>query len=206
MEEILKYFPDLTTEQIAQFEKLDPLYRYWNEKINVISRKDIDNLYQHHILHSLAIAKFLTPCAGTTFMDLGTGGGFPGIPLAIIFPDCTFHMIDRIAKKIKVAQDIASEINLTNVTFQHGDVGECHTKFDYVVSRAVMQLPQLINLSRKNISRKNSNVLPSGLLCLKGGDLDNEIKGAGRHALQIPLSDYFTEPFFSTKELIYVEL
>lgn len=206
MEEILKYFPDLTAEQIAQFEKLGPLYRNWNEKINVISRKDIDNLYQHHILHSLSIAKFLTPYVGTTFMDLGTGGGFPGIPLAIMFPDCTFHMIDRIAKKIKVAQDIASEINLTNVTFQHGDVGECHSKFDYVVSRAVMQLPQLINLSRKNISRKNNNVLPSGLLCLKGGDLDNEIKGAGRHALQIPLSDYFTEPFFSTKELIYVEL
>ncbi len=206
MEEIIKYFPNLSADQIAQFEMLGPLYRDWNEKINVISRKDIDNLYQHHILHSLGIAKFLTPCNGTTFLDLGTGGGFPGIPLAIMFPECSFHLIDRIAKKIKVAQDIASAINLTNVTFQHGDVGECHTKFNYVVSRAVMQLPLLINLSRKNISRTNSNVLPSGLLCLKGGDLDNEIKCAGRHVLQIPLSDYFTEPFFTTKELIYVEL
>ncbi|MDE7411326.1 MAG: 16S rRNA (guanine(527)-N(7))-methyltransferase RsmG [Paramuribaculum sp.] len=206
MEHILRYFPNLTAKQISQFEMLGPLYNEWNEKINVISRKDIENLYPHHILHSLAIAKFITPIEGTDLLDLGTGGGFPGIPLAIIFPQCHFHLIDRIAKKIRVAETIAKEIHLDNVTFQHGDIGECHKKYDYVVSRAVMQLPQLISLSRKNISPKNRNVLPNGLLCLKGGDLQNEIQSAGRPVLQIPLSDYFTEPYFSTKELIYVEL
>lgn len=206
MEEILKYFPDLTERQIDQFSRLGSLYPEWNEKINVISRKDIDNLYTHHILHSLAIAKFITPVAGTSFLDLGTGGGFPGIPLAILWPECRFHLIDRIGKKIKVAQSIAEAIGLDNVTFQHGDSGECHGKFDYVVSRAVMQLDELVKLIRRNISTKNINRLPNGLICLKGGDLGGELGRVIQPLIDVPLSDYFPQEYFSTKDLIYVEL
>lgn len=207
MEEILKYFPDLTEKQIDQFSRLGTLYPEWNEKINVISRKDIDNLYPHHILHSLAIAKFITPVPGTCFLDLGTGGGFPGIPLAILWPECRFHLIDRIGKKIKVAQSIAEAIGLENVTFQHGDSGECHGKFDYVVSRAVMQLDELIKLIRRNISsKKNNNRLPNGLICLKGGDLSGELGRVSQPLIDVPLSDYFPQEYFSTKDLIYVEL
>lgn len=206
MEEILKYFPDLTEKQIDQFSRLGTLYPEWNEKINVISRKDIDNLYPHHILHSLAIAKFITPVHGTCFLDLGTGGGFPGIPLAILWPECRFHLIDRIGKKIKVAQSIAEAIGLENVTFQHGDSGECHGKFDYVVSRAVMQLDELIKLIRRNISSKNNNRLPNGLICLKGGDLSGELGRVSQPLIDVPLSDYFPQEYFSTKDLIYVEL
>lgn len=206
MDEIIKYFPWLTDQQKERFEAIGHLYREWNDKINVISRKDIDNLYEHHILHSLAIAKFITPVAGTTFLDMGTGGGFPGIPLAILFPDCQFHLIDRIGKKIKVAQSIADTIDLTNVTTQHGDIGECRNKYDYVVSRAVMRLDELVPLIRKNIKAKTPNAFPSGLLCLKGGDLEDEISKTRRPVVDVPLSDYFTEPFFETKHLIYVEL
>lgn len=206
MEEIIKYFPDLTIEQQQQFSALGQLYPEWNEKINVISRKDIDNLYIHHILHSLSIAKLITPVNGTTFLDLGTGGGFPGIPLAIFWPGCKFHLIDRIGKKIKVAQSIAEEIGLKNVTFQHGDSGECHQKFDYVVSRAVMRLDELIKLIRRNISSKSINKLPNGLICLKGGDLSAELGCIKHPYLDIPLSDYFPQEYFSTKDLIYVEL
>lgn len=206
MEEILKYFPDLTPRQIEQFEMLGPLYTEWNEKINVVSRKDIQNLYTHHILHSLAIAKFITPVNGTTVLDLGTGGGFPGIPLAIMWPGVKFHLIDRIGKKLRVASDVAAKTGLTNVTFQHGDIGECRDKFDYVVSRAVMRLDELLPLIRKNISHKGVNAFPNGLLCLKGGDLDDELKAAGRGSIVVPLSDYFTEEFFATKVLIYVDM
>lgn len=203
---IARYFPDLTEKQTRQFEMLGPLYREWNEKINVISRKDIDNLYEHHVLHSLAIAKFTTPLPSTKILDMGTGGGFPGIPLAIMWPECRFHLIDRIGKKINVAKAVAEAIGLENVTFQHGDIGECREKFDYVVSRAVMTLDKLVPLVRKNISAKATNSLPNGLLCLKGGDLEEEIKATGKPVLDIPLSDYFTEEFFSTKHLIYMEL
>lgn len=206
MQSVTKYFPSLDENQIEQFSKLFPLYREWNEKINVISRKDIDNLYLHHVLHSLAIAKFMTPSDGTAFLDMGTGGGFPGIPLAIMFPRCKFHLIDRIGKKIKVAQAIANDIGLTNVTFQHGDIGECRTKYDYVVSRAVMRLDELVPLIRKNISNIDRNVLPNGLLCLKGGDISSETAGVREPMIEVPLSDYFTEEFFTTKQLIYVEL
>ena len=150
---IEKYFPGLSGKQREQFEKLGPLYADWNSKINVISRKDIDNLYTNHILHSLAIAKFLQPAPGTTFLDMGTGGGFPGIPLAIMYPECRFHLIDRIGKKIKVAQAIAEAIGLTNVTFQHGDIGECRQKYDYVVSRAVMRLDELLPQGRRHLRR-----------------------------------------------------
>lgn len=203
---IKKYFPLITEEQTAQFEQIGLLYKEWNEKINVISRKDIDNLYEHHILHSLAIAKFITPEAGTTFLDMGTGGGFPGIPLAIMWPNCQFHLIDRIGKKITVAKSIAEKIGLKNVTFQHGDIGECRQKYDYVVSRAVMTLDKLIPLIRKNISGKSINKFPNGLICLKGGDLTEEIRAAKHHVIDVPLSDYFVEEFFTTKNLIYAEL
>lgn len=206
METLTKYFPQLTSRQIEQFEQLGTLYPEWNEKINVISRKDIDNLYLHHIVHSLAIARFMTPKPGTTFLDMGTGGGFPGIPLAIIWPDCKFHLIDRIGKKIRVAQSIADAIGLSNVTFQHGDIGECRQKYDYVVSRAVMRLGDLIKLVRKNISPKSINTLPNGLLCLKGGELEAELAEVRQPVLSVPLSDYFADEYFKTKELIYVDL
>lgn len=202
---ILKYFPDLTAKQREQFEQLGVLYPEWNSHINVISRKDIDNLYINHILHSLAIAKFMTPVAGTRFMDLGTGGGFPGIPLAIMWPDCRFHLIDRIGKKVNVARSIAEAIGLENVTFYHGDSGECHERFDFVVSRAVMRLDELVKICRKNISRTNRNGYGNGLICLKGGDLTSESHGV-RDVMDFPLSLYFSEPYFETKQLIYVPL
>lgn len=203
---IAKYFPDLKPVRQEQIDKLGELYRSWNEKINVISRKDIDNLYEHHVLHSMSIAKFMTPRPGTKFLDMGTGGGFPGIPLAILWPDCTFHLIDRIGKKIKVAQDVAAQIGLTNVTFQHGDIGECREKYDFVVSRAVMRLEELVPLIRKNISPKDSNKLPNGLLCLKGGDISDETAAVKAPVIEVPLSDYFSEEYFATKQLVYVEL
>mgnify|MGYP002508089553 FL=1 len=203
---IYKYFPGLTDTQKEQFAMLGTLYPEWNEKINVISRKDIGNLYVNHVLHSLAIARFLQPTEGTTMLDMGTGGGFPGIPLAIMYPGCRFHLIDRIGKKIKVAQSIAEAIGLTNVTFQHGDIGECRSKFDFVVSRAVMRLDELVPLIRKNVSRTQRNGLANGLICLKGGDLTEELKGIGRNVLRERVSSYFSEPFFETKELIYVPL
>lgn len=206
IEIIAKYFPNLTSRQHEQIDKLGELYSSWNEKINVISRKDIYNLYEHHVLHSMSIAKFMTPKPGTKFLDMGTGGGFPGIPLAILWPDCSFHLIDRIGKKIKVAQDVAAQIGLTNVTFQHGDIGECREKYDFVVSRAVMRLEELVPLIRKNISPKDSNKLPNGLLCLKGGDISDEIAAVKSPVIEVPLSDYFSEEYFGTKQLVYVEL
>lgn len=206
MEEILKYFGELTPRQREQFEMLGPLYREWNEKINVVSRKDIDNLYEHHILHSLSIAKFMTPVEGTAFLDMGTGGGFPGIPLAILWPDCRFHLIDRIGKKIRVAQAVAEATGLKNVTFQHGDIGECRSRFDFVVSRAVMKLGDLVPLVRKNIAKEERNAFPNGLICLKGAGLDDELARVKVPVLEVPLSDYFTEEYFKSKALIYAEL
>ena len=203
---LTKYFPGLTARQLHQYEMLGTLYPQWNEKINVISRKDIDNLYPNHILHSLAIARFFESLHdGTSIVDLGTGGGFPGIPLAIFYPDCRFHLIDRIGKKIKVAQAIAQEIELTNVTFQHGDMGECHEKYDYVVSRAVMPLPDLVKITSGNVDRNHCvNKYRNGLVCLKGGDLADEIADTRRPAMDIALNEYFSEPFFATKSLVYV--
>ncbi len=203
---IEKYFPGLSGKQREQFEKLGPLYADWNSKINVISRKDIDNLYTNHILHSLAIAKFLQPAPGTTFLDMGTGGGFPGIPLAIMYPECRFHLIDRIGKKIKVAQAIAEAIGLTNVTFQHGDIGECRQKYDYVVSRAVMCLDELLPLIKKNVGGKQRNGVPNGLICLKGGDISDELRAARADELVDELRNYFDEEYFATKKLVYVAM
>ena len=202
---ILKYFT-LTDKQKQQFEQIGNLYPEWNAKINVISRKDIDNLWVNHILHSLAIAKFINPVTGTTFLDMGTGGGFPGIPLAIMWPECKLHLIDRIGKKIKVAQDIAQQIGLDNVTFQHGDIGECRNTYDFVVSRAVMRLAELLPLIKKNVSRTSRNAYPNGLICLKGGDLSSELHGIKNPVIEEPLNRYFDEPFFETKKLIYVQI
>lgn len=203
---IKQYFPHLSERQTEQFAMLGDLYSQWNERINVISRKDIDNLYTHHVLHSLAIAKFLQPSPSTSILDLGTGGGFPGIPLAIALPNCTFHLIDRVGKKIKVAQNISETIDLTNVSFQHGDIAECKTKFDFVVSRGVMPLNQLVMLVRKNISQQHHNGFPNGVICLKGGDLKDELKLVKGDPLVDDLSTYFAEPFFETKKLIYLPL
>lgn len=203
---IFRYFPALDDAQKDQFGRLGALYTSWNEKINVISRKDIANIYPRHILHSLAIGKFLTPVEGTSFLDFGCGGGFPGIPLAILWPGCRFHLIDRVGKKIKVATEVARAIGLTNVTFQHGDAGECHEKFDYVVSRAVMRLEALAPLAKRNISTRSCNKLPNGLICLKGGDLASEVEASGGDTLEVPVADFFPDPFFETKKLIYKPL
>lgn len=203
---IEKYFSHLSEKQITQFSELGHLYPQWNDQINVISRKDIDNLYTNHILHSLSIAKFLTPVNGTAFLDMGTGGGFPGIPLAIMFPECNFHLVDRIGKKIKVASSVAETIGLTNVTFQHGDIGECRQKYDFIVSRAVMRLDELVPLIRKNVSKENRNAYPNGLICLKGGDLSDETRKISLPIIEIGLSDFFNEPFFETKKLVYVQI
>lgn len=206
MDCITRYFPTLSPTQQRQFQQLGELYPEWNSKINVVSRRDIDNLYEHHVLHSLAIARFITPVDGTTFLDMGTGGGFPGIPLAIMWPHCRFHLIDRIGKKIRVATEIAAAIGLTNVTFQHGDIGECRERFDFVVSRAVMRLDELVPLVRKNIAPKSVNAFPNGLIVLKGGDLGSELSAVKRPMVEVPLSDWFSEEYFATKELIYIEM
>lgn len=206
MEILQKYFPSLTQVQTERFQRAAELYPQWNARINVVSRKDIDNIVEHHVLHSLAIAKFLTPVDGSAFLDMGTGGGFPGIPLAIMWPHCRFHLVDRIGKKLKVASEIASALGLDNVTFQHGDIGECRERYDFVLSRAVMRLEALVPLVRKNVSRTQRNGFPNGLICLKGGDLSDEIKATRLPVLEVPLSDYFSEDYFREKELVYVEL
>ena len=206
MEHILKYFPELTETQRNQMAALETLYPEWNAKINVISRKDIDNLEVNHILHSLGIIKFVKFTPGTRVMDLGTGGGLPGIPLAIYYPEVTFHLVDRIGKKLKVAQDIAERIGLTNVTFQHGDVKEVKGKFDFVVSRAVMDLGDMVPLVRRFIDSEDRNAVPNGLICLKGGDLTGEVQKFKKHVLIDELSSYFKEEFFKTKKILYLPL
>ncbi len=206
MQIIEKYFSDLTPGQKEQFAALDGLYRDWNAKINLISRKDIDCLYEHHILHSLAIAKFLRFKPGSSIMDVGTGGGFPGIPLAIMFPDCHFLLVDSIGKKLRAAEDIARQIGLQNVNLRHERVEDEKEEVDFVVSRAVMPLPDLARLCRKNIARQQHNALPNGIICLKGGELSGELDAFKRQALQSPLSDYFEEEYFSTKKIVYLPL
>lgn len=203
IDHILKYFPNLSETQKSQFEKLCHLYPEWNEKINVISRKDIDNIEINHLLHSLSIAKYIRFTPGSRVLDFGSGGGFPGIPLAVLFPDVHFHLIDRIGKKMRVAREVANAIGLNNVSVQHGDSGECHEKFDFVVSRAVMPQPDLVKLSAKNISRTQRNALPNGVIALKGGELHEEIKQVKSKTEVLDIKNYFDEDFFSTKKIVY---
>lgn len=206
MEIILKYFPNLTEEQRKQFAALYDLYIDWNSKINVISRKDIENLYEHHVLHSLGIAQVIRFRPGTTVMDLGTGGGFPGIPLAILFPETKFHMVDSIGKKVRVASEVANSIGLKNVSFRHARAQEEKQQFDFVVSRAVMPLVDLIKIIRKNISPVQQNALPNGLICLKGGELANETMPFKNKVVMHSLCEDFGEPFFETKQVVYVPI
>jgi len=206
MELILKYFPNLSEIQKSQFEALYALYTDWNEKINVISRKDIENLYEHHVLHSLAIAEILHFQPGTSILDVGTGGGFPGIPLAIMFPEVKFVLIDSIGKKIKVGTEVATAIGLKNITLKHLRIQDEKEKFDFVVSRAVMPLGDLIKLVQKNINKKHKNALPNGLICLKGGELHHEVLPYKNIAEMYEVSDYFTEEYFKTKKAVYVPL
>lgn len=206
METILKYFPNLSDRQKEQFAALYDLYYDWNSKINVISRKDIGNLYQHHVLHSLAIAKYISFKPGTTIMDMGCGGGFPGIPLAIMFPEVQFHLVDSIGKKVRVAGEIAAAIGLTNVRTSHSRAEEIKDKYSFVVSRAVMQLPDLVKICRKNISTKQSNALPNGIICLKGGDMTAETQAFRNCREIVDISSYFGEEYFKDKKVVYVQI
>ena len=206
MDIILKYFPNLSEVQQRQFAALYDLYTDWNSKINVISRKDITNLYEHHVLHSLGIAKVMQFRPETTVMDLGTGGGFPGIPLAILFPETHFHLVDSIGKKVKVATEIANAIGLKNVTTRHCRAEEEKQLFDFVVSRAVMPLTDLLKIIRKNIKKEQHNALPNGLICLKGGELEREVMPVKHQTLMYDLKDYFEEEFFETKKVVYVTI
>ncbi len=206
MELIQKYFPNLSNEQQQQFAALDALYRDWNAKINVISRKDIDNLYEHHVLHSLAIGKMIHFRPGTKILDFGTGGGFPGIPLAILFPECQFKLIDGTGKKIRVAQEVCTAIGLKNCQPCHLRGEEEKGKYDFIVSRAVMPLPDLVKIVRKNMSKEQHNALPNGIICLKGGDLQAELQPY-RHITQCDeLCQWFSEPWFKEKYVIYLPL
>ena len=206
MQIIEKYFPNLTSRQHDQFAALQGLYNDWNAKINVISRKDIDNLYSHHVLHSLGIAKVIQFTPETTLLDVGTGGGFPGIPLAILFPETKFHLVDSIGKKVRVATEVDNAIGLKNVTFRHARAEEEKQLFDFVVSRAVMPLADLVKIARKNIKKEQQNALPNGLICLKGGELQHEILPFHKQAVSLNLSDHFKEEFFQTKKVVYVPL
>ena len=203
---IHRYFPDLTEQQKQQFEALDDLYRDWNTQINVISRKDIDMLYEHHVLHSLAIAKMIRFAQGTHILDFGTGGGFPGIPLAILFPDCEFKLIDGTGKKIRVAQEISNAIGLKNCHPEHIRGEEEKGKYDFVVSRAVMPLPDLVKIIRKNISKTQQNALPNGLICLKGGDLQAETQPFNKIVETAEISSFFKEEWFDTKHVVYLPI
>jgi 16S rRNA (guanine527-N7)-methyltransferase len=207
LELILKYFGDFTPEQLRQFSALDSLYREWNEKINVISRKDIDGLYEKHVLHSLSIAAVFEFPAGCEILDLGTGGGFPGIPLAIFFPECKFHLVDSIGKKLKVVDAVASEIGLTNISTRHIRAEEIkNQKFDVVVSRAVAPLKDLWKWSKPLLRKKSQAEGPHGLICLKGGDLASEISESGCRPRVLEIVDIFAEPFFKEKFLLYTAL
>lgn len=229
MDLITKYFSTLSAEQLERFAALDALYHDWNAKINVISRKDIDNLYEHHVLHSLGIAEIITFRPGTRVLDLGTGGGFPGIPLAILFPEVHFHLVDSVGKKIRVCNEVITALGLANVTTQHARAEEIQyqkapkklkkgetpvstaegvltSHFDFVVSRAVMPLADLVKISRRHISQQHHNALPNGLIALKGGELEHEAAAVRSEKIITPLSDFFTEEYFLTKKVVYVQL
>lgn len=202
---VFKYFPDLTAKQRSQIEQLPELYNLWNSQINVISRKDIDLLYERHVLHSLGIAQIMSFLPDESVLDVGTGGGFPGIPLAILFPETRFHLVDSIGKKIKVVQEVAKALGLTNVKASHLRAEQLDEKFDFVVSRAVTQLKDFYPWVRGKFNKDSKNTLANGILYLKGGDLEQEIKESGLKVQQYHLKDYFTEEFFETKQVIYVK-
>ena len=204
MKQIEKYFPKLTAEQKEQFAALDALYHEWNEKINVISRKDIDNLYEHHVLHSLAIGRFIHFKPSSQILDFGTGGGFPGVPLSILFPDCEFKLIDGTGKKIRVAQEVCNAIGLKNCHPEHLRGEDEKGKYDFVVSRAVMPLSDLLKIVRKNIAKEQRNAMPNGVICLKGGDLQAETQPFRKIVESTELSTYFEEEWFKEKHVIYV--
>ncbi|SNT07228.1 16S rRNA m(7)G-527 methyltransferase [Ekhidna lutea] len=201
---IQKYFPDLSENQKNQLDQLQALYEEWNAKINVVSRKDIDQLYERHVLHSLAIAKFTQFTPESKILDVGTGGGFPGIPLAILFPDCQFHLVDSIGKKITVVKEVADAIGLKNLTSEHQRMEKVKGTFDFVVSRAVAQTKQLFIWAHKKVSKNQKNDLDNGMILLKGGDLTQEMKEFGRGYIEKDLSEYYEEVFFETKKIIYV--
>lgn len=203
---IQKYFKDLTEDQIAKFDQLYDLYSFWNAQINVISRKDIEELYERHILHSLGIAKFCTFKAGEKVLDVGTGGGFPGIPLAILFPETQFHLVDSIGKKIKVVTEVAAALGLTNVTASHLRAEQVTDKYDFVVSRAVTRLIDFYPWVKDKFSKNSKNAIANGILYLKGGELDEEIKESRLKAELYPLSAYFEEDFFETKYVVYIPM
>lgn len=204
MDLITKYFPHLTEEQRRQFAKLDPLYRDWNAKINVISRKDIDALYEHHVLHSLGIAQMIRFKPGTKILDFGTGGGFPGVPLAILFPECEFLLVDSIGKKVKVAGAVAESLGLKNVRVLHGRGEEIKEQFDFVVSRAVMQLQELVSFTKQLVHHTQRNGMPNGLICLKGGELQAELRPFKRIVEVQELYPTFEEEYFKTKKVVYL--
>ncbi len=203
---IYRYFPNLNDVQLQQFAALGELYRDWNTKINVISRKDIDQLYEHHVLHSLAIAKIINFRPGTSILDFGTGGGFPGVPLSILFPECQFKLIDGTGKKIRVAQEVCDAIGLKNCAPTHLRGEDEKDKYDFIVSRAVMPLPDLVKLMRKNISKTSSNALPNGVLCLKGGNLQAELQPYHKIVETTEISQFFKEEWFKEKYVIYLPL
>ena len=203
---IQKYFTKLTGLQVEQFAQLEALYNDWNAKINVISRKDIQNLYEHHVLHSLGIAKVVNFRDGTTVMDLGTGGGFPGIPLAILFPHVQFHLVDSVGKKVKVANEVATAIGLKNVKFSHARAEEIKEQYDFVVTRAVMPMVDLVKVARKNIKKEQHNAVPNGIIALKGGELNGEIASMKNIATVWELSDFFDEEYFKTKKVVHVTI
>lgn len=205
MELILKYFPNLTQDQIAKFAMLESLYQDWNLKINVVSRKDIDELYLRHVLHSLGIAKILEFKPGTRIMDVGTGGGFPGIPLAILFPDCSFHLVDSIAKKLKVVNEVVEGLKLANVRTTHGRVEDIKSQYDFIVSRAVAAMPTFVYWTKGKIAGKQQNKLKNGILYLKGGDLTEELQDF-KNAIIHNLNDFYAEDFFETKKVVYLPL
>jgi len=206
MDIIKKYFPKLTEDQINKFEQLELLYKDWNEQINVISRKDMDQFYERHVLHSLAIAQVIRFNPGTTVLDVGTGGGFPGIPLAIMFPETEFHLVDSIGKKIKVVQAVVDELDLKNVLCSHQRAEELKDKYDFIVSRAVTKMPAFIAWVRNKINKQHKNALPNGILYLKGGDLSEEMSTVQTFYEFYPISAFFDEPFFETKKVVYVQL
>lgn len=206
MEQILKYFPNLTATQKSQLAALYDLYSDWNSKINVISRKDIENLYEHHVLHSLAIAKAIQFRPGTRVLDFGTGGGFPGLPLAIMFPDADFKLIDGTGKKIRVAAEVANAIGLKNCHPEHLRGEEEQGKFDFIVSRAVMPLPDLVKIVKKNIAKEQRNSMLNGVFCLKGGNVEAEVRPFRRIAEVMEVSEWFNEEWFNEKQLIYLPL